>query len=146
MKRAITWILIGLISGVVLALFIKIPQLLWGTKAYNLLFEVSYIPGLNQLRPIWLIQGFFHFGTCIFSIAILYHILAQFKKETHLLSYIIVIGIGSTLLYFLTLLSENTPPINDYVAWFFWTLGHVLFSLTGWYLIRKWVGEKCLSS
>lgn len=140
MKRPTLWIVIGLISGVVLALFLKIPQLLWDIKAYNLLFEVGYIPWLSQMRPIWLIQGVFHFATCIFSLSILYYVLAFFKKETHLLSYIIIIGVGSTLLYFLTLLSENTPPINDYAAWLFWILGHVLFSLTGWYLIRKWVG------
>ena len=142
MKKAGLWIIIGLISGIILALFLKIPQLLWGIKAYNLLFEVGYIPFLNQLQPVWLIQGFFHFATCIFSLAILYYLLTYYNKETHLLSYIIIIGVGSTSLYFLTLLAENTPPITDYIAWLFWTLGHILFSITGWYLIQKWVGKK----
>lgn len=142
MKKAVLWILIGLISGLVLALFLKIPQLLWQVYAYNLLFEVSYIPLLNQMRPVLMIQGVFHFATCIFSLSILYYLLSYFKKETQLVYYIVIIGIGSTLLYFLTLLADNTPPISDYVAWLFWILGHVLFSLTGWYLIRKWIGER----
>ena len=142
MRKAVLWILIGLISGLVLALFMKIPQLLWQVHAYNLLFEVSYIPLLNQMRPVWLIQGIFHFATCIFSLSILYYLLSYFKKETQLAYYIAIVGIGSTLLYFLTLLADNTPPITDYVAWLFWTIGHVLFSLTGWYLIRKWFGER----
>lgn len=142
MKKAVLWILIGLISGLVLALFLKIPQLLWQVYAYNLLFEVSYIPLLNQMRPVLMIQGVFHFATCIFSLSILYYLLSYFKKETQLVYYIVIIGIGSTLLYFLTLLADNTPPISDYVAWLFWILGHVLFSLTGWYFIRKWIGER----
>jgi len=108
-----------MISGIVLALFLKIPQYFWDVHAYNLLFEVSYIPYINQLRPQWLIRGIFHFSTCIFSLIILYHILKYFKKETYLLAYILIIGIGSTLLYFLTLFPDNTPPITDYTAWFF---------------------------
>lgn len=139
MRNSILWSLIGMISGIVLALFLKIPQYFWDVHAYNLLFEVSYIPYINQLRPQWLIRGVFHFSTCIFSLIILYHILKYFKKETYLLAYILIIGIGSTLLYFLTLFPDNTPPITDYTAWFFWTTGHILFSLTGWYLIQKWM-------
>ena len=141
MKNALLWITIGLISGVVLAVFLVIPQILWEVKAYNLLFEVSYIPLLNKMRPVWLIQGVFHFTTCVFSLCILYYLLAYFKKETYLWFYITIIGIGSSLLFFLTLLAENTPPITDYVAWLFWTLGHVLFSITGWYLIQLWIGQ-----
>lgn len=142
MKKAVLWVSIGLISGLVLALFLKIPQILWQVQAYNLLFEVSYIPLLKEMHPTWLIQGVFHFATCIFSLAILYYLLSYFNKETQLMFYIFIVGIGSTLLYFLTLFPNNTPPITDYVAWSFWTLGHVLFSLTGWYLIRKWIGER----
>lgn len=146
MKKAGLWILIGCISGVVLALFMKIPQLLWGVTAYNLLFEVSYIPVAKQLRPVWLIQGIFHFSTCIFSLAILYNILAYFRKETRLIYYIVIVGVGSSVLYFLTLLPDNTPPITDPVAWMLWSAGHVLFSVTGWYLIRKWIGPSTTSA
>src|SRR5690625_6150438 len=74
MKNALLWITIGLISGVVLAVFLIIPQILWEVKAYNLLFEVSYIPWLNKMHPVWLIQGIFHFTTCIFSLCVLYYL------------------------------------------------------------------------
>lgn len=141
MKKAALFILIGIISGIILALFLKIPELLWNIEAYNLLFEVSYIPILNQLHPVWLIEGLFHFVTCISSLWILYYLLAYFKRETQLSTYILVIGIGSALLYFLTIFPYNTPSITDYTAWIFWVLGHGLFSLTGWYLIQKWIGR-----
>lgn len=145
MKKAVLWVLIGCISGVVLAVFMKIPQLLWGVQAYNLLFEVSYIPVANELRPVWLIQGIFHFSTCIFSLAILYNILAYFQKEMRLMYYIVIVGVGSSVLYFLTLFPDNTPSITDPIAWVLWSVGHVLFSLTGWYLIGKWIGPRTSS-
>src|SRR5690625_7123914 len=91
------------------------------------------------MRPVWLIQGIFHFTTCIFSLCILYYLLAYFKKETYLWLYITIIGIGCSLLFLLTLLAENTPPITDYVACLFCPLGHVLFSFTGWYLIKYFI-------
>lgn len=142
LKEAVRWILIGLASGIVLAAFMKIPQLLWDVTAYNLLFEVSYIPLAKQLRPVWLIQGIFHFTTCILSLAILYHLLAYFQKELRLMYYIVIVGAGSSVLYFLTLFADNTPSITDPVAWVLWSLGHVLFSLTGWFLIRTWIGPR----
>lgn len=145
-KEAVLWILIGLISGIVLAAFMKIPQVLWGIKAYNLLFEVSYIPVAKQLRPVWVIQGIFHFSTCIFSLSILYYILAYFQKELRLIYYIVIVGVGSSVLYFLTLFPDNTPSITDPVAWVLWSIGHVLFSITGWVLIRTWIGPRSAPS
>ncbi|HLS71900.1 MAG TPA: hypothetical protein VK027_09575 [Chitinophagaceae bacterium] len=138
-KLVIVWILIGSLSGVILAISLKIPQLLWQNQAYNLLFEVDYIPILNSLHPLWLIRNIFHFVTCILSLYFLFHILKFFKIETQLWAYIIVIGIGSAALFFLTLLSNQTPEISDYNAWVLWALGHVLFSISGWYFIKSWI-------
>jgi len=139
-KEIVQWLAIGILSGVVLAGFLWPFQALWNVKAYNLLFDVSYIPFLNELPPRWLAQGAFHFGTCVCSLAILYYLLSSFGKELKLLWYIGVVGVGSSSLYFLTLLGQDTPPITDIAAWVLWTIGHVLFSLTGWFFIRKWVG------
>lgn len=139
MKRIALWMLIGSISGIVLALFMKVPQLIWGDKAYNLLFDVSYVPILKEINPVWLARGIFHFTTCILSLSILYRILCLFNRERSLTFYAVVIGVGSSILFFLTLLAENTPAITDYEAWAFWTIGHILFSWTGWYLIQKWI-------
>lgn len=138
-KLMILWIFIGGISGIILAISLKIPQLLWQNQAYNLLFEVDYIPFLNSLEPVWLIRNTFHFMTCILSLFFLFHILKYFRIETQIWAYIIIIGIGSAILFFLTLLSNQTPEITDYRAWILWALGHILFSISGWYFIQNWI-------
>lgn len=138
MNATLRWIAIGLLSGTVLAVALKIPQLLWDIPAYNLLFDVSYIPIANAVRPEWIPRSIFHFTTCICSLAILYQLLHLIDKAHDLLWYTLVIGLGSTALYFLTLLGHNTPQITDTASWIWWTLGHVLFSITGWYLIGQW--------
>lgn len=134
------WFAIGIICGVVLAVFLWPFQKLWDVKAFNLLFDVSYIPLVNKTGPRWLARGGFHFGTCICSLVILYHLLSGIKKELNLAWYIGVIGVGSSTLYLLTLLAHNTPPVTDIAAWILWTVGHLLFSVTGWFLIRRWIG------
>lgn len=140
-KEIAQWLAIGILSGIVLAGFLFPAQWLWDVKAYNLLFDVSYIPGLNTLEPRWLARAAFHFGTCICSLTMLYYLLCDVGKEMQLRAYILVVGIGSSALYFLTLLGEDTPPITDALSWVLWTVGHVLFSVTGWFLIVRWIGE-----
>lgn len=140
LKEIVQWLGIGILSGIVLAGFLWPFQDLWNIKAYNLLFDVSYIPFLKELGPQWLARSAFHFGTCVCSLTILYYLLSAFGNELKLLWYIGVVGAGSSTLYFLTLLAHNTPPITDIAAWMLWTMGHVLFSVTGWFFIRRWIG------
>lgn len=138
LKKASIFICIGMISGVVLALFLKIVEITTGNIVYYLLFDVSYVPLLNQWKPVWLIELLFHFGTCIISIALLYKLLTFIQMERDLRVYTLVIGAGSAALYFLTYFSDKTPAVTDYYAWFYWIVGHVLFSLTAGIFI-KWL-------
>lgn len=139
MRSATTFISIGMISGIILALFLKIIELTTGNIVYHLLFDVSYIPILNTWKPVWLIEVLFHFGTCIVSITMLYYVLTFFHLEKSMPVYIIVIGVGSSILYFLTELSNKTPSVTDIGAWIYWVIGHLLFSLTACALIKVWL-------
>src|SRR5699024_11446686 len=71
LRSATTFISIGMISGIILALFLKIIELTTGNIVYHLLFDDSYIPILNTWKPVWLIEVLFHFGTCLVSITML---------------------------------------------------------------------------
>src|SRR5699024_12464082 len=119
-----------MISGIILALFLKIIELTTDNVVYQLLFDVSYIPILNTWKPVWLIVVLFHFGTCIVSITMIYYVLTFFHLEKSMPVNIIVIGVGSSILYFLTELSNKTPSVTDIGAWIYWVIGHLLFSLT----------------
>src|SRR5690625_7181319 len=95
-----------MISGIILALFLKIIELTTGNIVYHLLFDVSYIPILNTWKPVWLIEVLFHFGTCIVSITMLYYVLTLFHLVKSMPLYFIVIGMCISFLYFLTLFTN----------------------------------------
>lgn len=134
-------LIIGIVSGVVLALFMKIIQIFTGSKAYHLLFDVSYVPLLKSIQPVWLAEGIFHFSTCIGSIVILYELLRLKNWQKNIWGYLIPISVGSAALYTLTLLAEDTPALTDYNSWFYWFIGHLFFSLTAFLLIKKWIRD-----
>lgn len=138
-KKVVKLFIIGTISGIVLALFLKLIKIWTGDRAYDLLFDVSYIPLLKKMRPVWPAELLFHFGTCILSFGILYILLAYRQMEKNLIAYIVIIAAGSAALFYLTIFSGNTPAVTDGAAWFYWVTGHFLFSLTGGLLIKKWI-------
>lgn len=139
MKQVFTLSLIGILAGIMLALFLKIIQILTGNQAYDLLFQVDYIPLLKSLHPVVITEVVFHFGTCILSVVFLYYILRFFRWEKKISSYTIVILIGSSLLFFLTMLSSHTPEITDLFAWGYWVIGHGIFSIIVGLLVKRWI-------
>lgn len=138
-KRVFQFILIGLISGLILAVFLKFLEIWTGSLAYRLLFEVNYVPVFNRIYPRYVAEIIFHFSTCIFSIVILYNILKLKNWEKSVTAYLIPIGIGSSALFLLTLWAHHTPEITDYKSWVFWIIGHVLFALSAVTMIKKWI-------
>lgn len=141
MKKGSLLISIGIISGIVLALFLKIVQLVTGNSIYYLLFDTSYIPILKELKPTWLVETIFHFTSCIISIIALYYLLSFIRLEKKIRIYVLVFGIGSGCLYFLTLFSTKTPAASNLRAFLYWTIAHMLFSLTAGVLIKRFVKD-----
>lgn len=134
--------LIGLISGTVLASFMQIIYIITGNKAYFLLYNVDYIPLLHYYESSVIVMISFHFIFCILSIVILFYLLKFFHLEYHLLPYFLVYTIGAGILFFLTLLTKEPPSATNFFSWFYWTLGHVVYSLVVAFLIKYWVREK----
>lgn len=130
---------IGVIAGVVLALFLKIIEWLTGSTVYYLLFHVDYVPLLKSLSPVLLVEVGFHFGTCILSVFVLYAILHLIHLEKSITAFTVPILLGSGVLYFLTAFSVHTPAVNDWAAWIYWVIGHGLFGVTAGWLIQRWM-------
>src|SRR5699024_875403 len=128
-KENLKLISIGCLSGFVLALLLKLVSKLSGSTVFILLFEVDYMPVLNDLQPPWLIGTIFHFVTCALSILVLYHILRSMGWQKSYTGYMMPISVGSGFLYFLTYFSTATPAWNDLFSWSVWVLGHLIFSL-----------------
>ena len=130
---------IGLFAGTILILILKIVQELTGNTAYVLLFNFEYIPLIKDLEPVWLFGYIFHFITCTISVIALYFILKLKAWQSKILPYILVYTIGGGALFFLTALSNKPPEANDFMAWFYWTLGHSIFGYAVGVSIKKWI-------
>jgi hypothetical protein len=138
MRNLLKLVAIGIIAGIVLAGFLKTIHLLTGNQAYILLFNMDYIPLLKMLPPLTINALIFHFLFCIISVVTLFHILKTVHLERHVSPYLIVYTGGAAMLFFLTALTEKPPDTTDVLAWFYWTIGHGIYSLTVGYLIKYW--------
>lgn len=116
----------GLISGIVLGLFLKLTQSLTNLKVYTLLLNVDYVPILKNMNLPEIIEFGFHMViSVVLAIGINFYIT---KKELHketILSFVIKVSLVVGLLLFpTTLLSERTPSITNIYAFIFWMVGH----------------------
>lgn len=137
MKQLLKLTAIGIISGTVLILALRIVLELTGNTAYILLFNFDYIPLINDLKPVWLFGYIFHFVTCIVSVIALFYILKPRGLHKDILPYVIVYTFGGGALFFLTALSHKPPAADDGMAWIYWTLGHAAFGYVVGTLIKK---------
>ncbi|PWA13079.1 hypothetical protein DCC39_02830 [Pueribacillus theae] len=138
MKQITKLSAIGIIAGIVLALFLKVVQLLTGSEAYILLFNMDYIPVLKEINEVFGMGMLFHFATCIGSVVILFFILKGIHLEHCFLAYLAVYTIGGAILFALAGLTETPPAVTDLAAWCFWTAGHALFGAVVGLLIKYW--------
>lgn len=103
-----------------------------------LLFNIEYVPLLKYVDQVKGMGYLFHYVFCIVSVLALYYILMFIREEKNMLAYIVIFTLGSAILYSLTGLTDIPPSITDYIAWFYWTLGHALYGIVVGYLIRRW--------
>lgn len=138
MKQFSRLVLIGVIAGIVLAISLKIVQVITGNQAYVLLFNFDYIPIIQDWEPQLAVGYLFHFITCIASAVVLFYLLRLIGSQYRILPYVLVYTIGGGILYSLTGLSEQPPELTDGMAWFYWTAAHALFGIIVGSLIKYW--------
>lgn len=131
--------LIAVIAGTILAVFLKIIQILTGSEAYQLLFNMEYIPLLRNLESIAGMGYLFHFCFCIASVIGLYYVLKFFHSEKKMAAYIIMYTLGSGILYFLTGLTDEPPEVTSISSWTYWTTGHAIYGIVVGILVRNWI-------
>lgn len=136
-------IAIGLTAGAVLAESLRFIHTISDIDAYNLLFNFDYIPviGIHSNTSGW--SGMtFHYFTCVSSVLVSYHFFKIFKLEKKALPYVGLFFIGSAMLYFLTGLSPEPPVWNDWLAFSFFGLAHLLYAIIVVKLIRVLINER----
>ncbi len=135
--------IIGIISGAVLAEVLRLLFLTTKINAYNLLFNFDYIPLIGKYSDTSSWTGMsFHYFTCIGSVIVSYYIFKIYKLEKNILPYVILFFIGSLLLYFLTKLSPEQPAWNDWQAFISFGGAHLLYGLVVGSLIKSVIGNR----
>lgn len=139
METFLMLILIGAISGIILAGVMKLVRIVTGNKADILLYNMDYIPVLKQWDHLKVTGLIFHYVTCIASAVILYYLLIPFDLVYAIWPYIFVFTLGGSILYFLSALTRTPPDHRDWISWFNWTASHSIFGFAVGVLIFWWV-------
>lgn len=132
-------ILIGTISGMILAAVMKLVRIVTGNKANILLYNMDYIPILKQWADKKITGLIFHYVTCISSTVVLFYLLIPFNLEFAIWPYIFVFSLGGGILYFLSALTPAPPDHEDWISWFNWTASHSIFGFFVGVLVFWWI-------
>ncbi|MDD1512617.1 hypothetical protein [Priestia megaterium] len=134
---------IGMLSGVILGLCLKWIEWLTGKQVYTLLLNVDFIPIIGPIQwPEW-VEFVFHLLIAAAIGIVFVYIVGKLNnmsiRKIVLCSFLLTLP--TIPLYFpLTLLAlKPTPAVDDAVAIFYWTAGHLIFSaaLVFGYIILK---------
>ncbi|CAK8582239.1 hypothetical protein Q0O85_14460 [Priestia megaterium] len=134
---------IGMLSGIILGLCLKWIEWLTGKQVYTLLLNVDFIPIIGPIQwPEW-VEFVFHLliaaAIGIVFVYIVGKLINMSIRKIVLCSFLLTLP--TIPLYFpLTLLAlKPTPAVDDAVAIFYWTAGHLVFTaaLVFGYIILK---------
>ncbi|MEC5308258.1 hypothetical protein [Bacillus thuringiensis] len=119
----------GLISGLVLGIFLRTVESNWGIKVYTLLLNVDYIPILRDIPFNESIHFSFHLIISVVLSVLLLYFITKYKWTNAQIVYkvILICLVLGTFLYPTTLFSHQTPPINSVLDISFWLVGHLLY-------------------
>ncbi|MGG2061066.1 hypothetical protein [Priestia megaterium] len=134
---------IGMLSGIILGLCLKWIEWLTGKQVYTLLLNVDFIPMIGPIQwPEW-VEFVFHLLIAAAIGIVFVYIVGKLNnmsiRKIVLCSFLLTLP--TIPLYFpLTLLAlKPTPAVDDAVAIFYWTTGHLIFAaaLVFGYIILK---------
>lgn len=128
--------LIGIVSGGIFGLLLKVIEQLTGKRVYTLLLNVDYFPLLKDWELNEVVEFSLHIAVSIVVVWILYVGLKKIEYEYRISLYIWANVLIGGLLYFTTTFSERTPELTDMVAFTYWIGGHIIFGALVGILIK----------
>lgn len=122
----------GILSGFMMGLLLKLIESLTGIKVYTLLLNVDFIPILGPVDWIEPIEFLFHLLVSI-VLALVFVFLAESLQlkgrllKSWVLSFLLCLpAIGSY--FFLSLLSnKEVPQWNNWIAFTYWCVAHLFY-------------------
>lgn len=135
---------IGMLSGIILGLCLKWIEWLTGKQVYTLLLNVDFIPIIGPIQwPEW-VEFVFHLLIAVAIGIVFVYIVGKLNnmsiRKIVLCSFLLTLP--TIPLYFpLTPLAlKPTPAVDDAVAIFYWTAGHLIFAVTlvfGYIILKR---------
>lgn len=132
----------GLISGLLLAAFLKIVEQNTHLKVYTLLLNVDYIPYINQFVFPELVEVIFHLivsialACCLYSLIVYLQIICRKKMIAFSTFFCLLIGAA---LYPTTTFSDRTPTFSSIPSLSFWMIGHIIYG----FILGALIARKC---
>ncbi|WP_153723390.1 hypothetical protein [Sporosarcina cascadiensis] len=135
----------GIITGLILALFLKGVQAVTGRKVYTLLLNVDYIPVIKEFQFPEAAEVSFHLIIsvilCLLLVILYKSSRGVIRKQFIWTSLLVNVFIG-LLLYPTTSFSDRTPDTADMPALFWWIAGHALYGLLAGWMLKNWTVKK----
>lgn len=133
-----TWI--GIVTGILLAIVLKMVQAITGDKVYTLLLNVDYIPIVKEYQFPEVIEVFFHLVVSVvlcIILVILYDKSRGFIRN-HAILFILLVNVAiGFLLYPTTSFSDRTPSVTNIISLLWWVAGHALYGFVVGVLINR---------
>lgn len=139
MKQAAYTFCNGIIAGVSLGLLLKLAQQATGYKVYTLLLNIDYIPGLGSYQLSEFGEFVLHLTVAVLLAFIVMGVANRHRMTAGAL-IVLCIGLNTAIAicyYPLTNLSESTPPLTSFPAFFIWVGAHILYGLLLGFLLVK---------
>ena len=123
----------GIISGLIMAGFLRVVESMTQIKVYTLLLNVDYIPIAKLATGIEWLELSMHM---VIAVAISWFIANVFipriaTRERAIASIVVFSLFIGVVLFPSTLMSDRTPSFSDGEAWMWWLSAHLLY---GWVL------------
>ena len=133
---------IGLLSGILLGLILKSIEHFTNVGVYTLLLNVDFLPIMGSIKWSESAEFFFHVLISIIIAIVFVNLAQRFKIEEHfyqllLLSFLICLP--TFLLYFIlsSLAIKEVPAWNDWIAFTYWSFGHLIYVWIMAFLYKK---------
>ncbi|MCY8231249.1 hypothetical protein [Priestia endophytica] len=121
----------GIISGIIMSVFLKGIEELTHLRVYTLLLNVDYIPLLKRVTSNEPLELILHLIVAVIVSVVWFVVLRKInltKKKSRIATIMMAMCIG-LLLYPSTIMSERTPSFSSLPSLGFWLLGHLIFGI-----------------
>ncbi|MEC5424368.1 hypothetical protein QGM71_12785 [Virgibacillus sp. C22-A2] len=129
MKIVFKLVTSGILSGLVLGVFLKVVEEVSEKTVYTLLLNIDYFPIIQYWKLSETVEFTLHIIVSVLFAAVLYFLFKQRNIHKKISAYIVGSIFVGGLLYLTTAFSDRTPVLTDSAAFIYWMVGHLIYGV-----------------